>query len=156
DYRVSARPLLWSCAFTLFSESPIAGVGLGAFSWRLPDALAARGATLPARDNPGSAYVQALAETGLPRLLLTLLFAGALARAWAARLAALERAPAAAGAGAAALAFLLALAFGSHWFAPDVCLLFFLFASLAADRAPEPGRPTARRLRSAAVAVYGV
>jgi O-antigen ligase len=155
-YRISARPLLWSCAGRLFLESPLAGVGLGAFSWRLPDALAQGGESLPVRDNPGSAYVQALAETGLPGVLLTFAFVWRLARAAARRIPELGVNPVRAGAGAGVLAFLLALVFGSHWFAPDVCLLFFLFAALAAEGAapaePRAGRP----LRWAAVAIYGL
>ncbi|MGH9398746.1 MAG: O-antigen ligase family protein, partial [Thermoanaerobaculia bacterium] len=61
EQRVSARPLLWSCAQRMFAADPLSGVGVGAFSWRLPDALAQINVRLPARDNPGSGYVQALA-----------------------------------------------------------------------------------------------
>lgn len=154
EYRISARPLLWSCAGRLFLESPLAGVGLGAFSWRLPDALAERHESLPTRDNPGSAYVQALSETGLPGVFLTLGFAWCLARAAAGRILELDRDPVRAGAGAGVVAFLLALVFGSHWFAPDVCLLFFLFAALAAGGVAPPERKAARPLRLAAIAVY--
>ncbi len=154
EQRVSSRPLLWSCAWRLFAANPLSGVGLGAFSWRLPDVLAETGDRLPARDNPGSAYVQALAETGLLGALLTLWLAWRFGRDAAARVPALDADPVGAGAGAGVLAFLLALVFGSHWFAPDVCLLFFLFAALAARPAATPESRAARTLRAAAVAVY--
>ncbi len=154
EQRVSSRPLLWSCAWRLFQANPVSGVGLGAFSWRLPDALAETGDRLPARDNPGSAYVQALAETGVLGALLTLGLAWRFGRDAAARIPALDADPIGAGAGAAVLAFLLALVFGSHWFAPDVCLLFFLFAAISARPAAAPEPRAARRLRTAAVAVY--
>jgi O-antigen ligase len=155
--RVSSRPLLWSCAVRLFAADPISGAGIGAFAWRLPDVLGERGQSFPARDNPGSAYAQAAAETGLPGLLLTLALASSLGRAAARRLPALDRDPAAGGAGAAVLAFLLALAFGSHWFAPDVCLLFFLLASIVAgpgiaDRVSRP----AGLVRAACIGAYAL
>ncbi len=63
-------------------------------------------------------------------------------------------------------AFLIALAIGSHWFAPDVSLAFFLFASVAAPAAssallaaaaktPRATRTASgRRWRAALVAVY--
>jgi hypothetical protein len=152
--RVSARPLLWSCAWRLFEANPLSGVGLGAFSWRLPDVLAERNERLPARDNPGSAYVQALAETGLIGALLTLGLVWRLGREGAARVPCLDADPVGAAAGAAVLAFLLALVFGSHWFAPDVCLLFFLFAALATGPAGTPEARPVRALRHAAVGVY--
>jgi O-antigen ligase len=152
EQRASARPLLWSCAGRLFLESPLAGVGLGAFSWRLPDALAQGGESLPTRDNPGSAYVQALAETGLPGLLLTLLFAGRLARVAVRRISGWNADLVGAGAAAAVLAFLLALVFGSHWFAPDVCLLFFLFTAVVVEADAQAETRGARLLRRAAIA----
>ncbi len=52
------------------AEYPIAGAGLGAFSWQLPNLLAEEGRALPLRDNPGNAYLQALAETGAIGFLL--------------------------------------------------------------------------------------
>jgi O-antigen ligase len=152
--RVSARPLLWSCALRLFEANPLSGVGLGAFSWRLPDVLAEVNERLPARDNPGSAYVQALAETGLIGALLTLWLAWRLGRDAAARVPDLDADPVGAAAGAGVVAFLLALLFGSHWFAPDVCLLFFLFAALAVGPAVTREARLARALRRAAVGVY--
>lgn len=154
EQRVSSRPLLWSCAARLFAANPLSGVGLGAFSWRLPDVLAQSKERTPTRDNPGSAYVQALAETGLPGALLTLWLVWRLGRGAAARLPALDADPIGAAAGAGVLAFLLALVFGSHWFAPDVCLLFFLFAALSAWPAAAPESRPARVLRAAAVGVY--
>jgi O-antigen ligase len=156
-HRISSRPLLWSCAATMLATDPLSGAGMGAFSWRLPDVLAERGQSFPALDNPGSAYVQSAAEAGVPGLVLTLVLALSLGRGAAQRLPELDRDPAAAGAGAAVLAFLLALVFGSHWFAPDVCLLFFLLASTASG----PGigqhvsRP-ARLLRAGCVGVYAI
>jgi O-antigen ligase len=156
-HRISSRPLLWSCGASLLAADPFSGAGIGAFSWRLPDVLAERGQSFPARDNPGSAYVQAAAEGGVPGLLLTLALAWSLGRVSARRLPELERDPAAAGAAASVFAFLLALAFGSHWFAPDVCLLFFLLASIAAGPASAPpvSRP-AGLLRALCVGVYAV
>lgn len=152
--RVSARPLLWSCALRLFEENPLSGVGLGAFSWRLPDVLAELNQRLAARDNPGSAYMQALAETGLIGALLTLWLALRLGRGAAARVRRFDADPLGAAAGAGVVAFLLALVFGSHWFAPDVCLLFFLFAALACAPTEDPESRPARVLRHALVGVY--
>ena len=154
--RVSARPLLWSCALRLFEANPLSGVGVGAFSWRLPDVLADLGERLPARDNPGSAYVQALAETGLIGAVLTLWFAWRLGRDAAKRVPHVDTDPVGAAAGAGVLSFLLALFLGSHWFAPDVSLLFFLFAALAAGPAAAPESRPARALRRTAAGLYAV
>jgi O-antigen ligase len=155
DYRVSARPLLWQSALRLFERHPVEGAGLGAFSWQLPNLLAERGLALPIRDNPGNAYLQALAETGAIGFLLTLALALILAREGRAALAAWKEAPWAAGAGAAVIGFLVALALGSHWFAPDIALLFFLLAAVAARAAvlaPARGMARARGLLIAAYA----
>ena len=150
--RVSARPLLWSAAWRLFREHPLEGGGMGVFSWELPDLLKAQGARLPMRDNPGSAYFQALAETGILGLAITLLFAAALARDAVRRLASGEGVAVAAA--LAALSFLGALVVGSHWLAADTGLFFFLIASVAALPA-EPGRswPSRPWLR-AGVSIY--
>jgi O-antigen ligase len=159
EERASSRSLLWTAAVRLFAKHPVEGAGLGAFSWQLPNLMAEQGRALPMRDNPGSAYLQALAETGAIGFVLTVLFAIFLLRealVALSRVAALSAAgarPLAAGCGAAALGFLVALAFGSHWFAPDVALAFFLFAATVARPAPEPA-PSAARLRRAAVLVY--
>ncbi len=79
--------------------------------------------------------MQALAETGAAGFLLTAFFVVSLA------VLALRRARAsdavAAGSGVAAAAFLAVLAVGSHWFAADVSLLFFLLAAHVAGPAPE-------------------
>ena len=57
-----------------------------------------------------------------------------------------------AGYGVGLVAFLLAMVFGSHWFAPDVSLLFFLLASASVADEPTPRRsPAAAR---AAVWLY--
>ena len=152
--RVSARPVLWSAAARLFREHPLEGGGMGVFSWELPDLLKAMGARLPMRDNPGSAYVQALAETGILGLAITLLFAAALARDAVRRLAS-GAADAVAAAGAlASLSFLGALLVGSHWLAADTGLFFFLMACVAALPA-EPGKswPPRTWLR-AGVSIY--
>ncbi|HEY7114186.1 MAG TPA: O-antigen ligase family protein [Thermoanaerobaculia bacterium] len=133
--RASARPVLWKAAVRLFREHPLEGGGMGVFTWRLPDLLQAQGVRWKMRDNPGSAYFQALAETGLLGLAVTLVFAAALARAALSRV---EKEPADAVASACAvavLAFLGALAVGSHWLAPDAGLLFFLAAAVAAPSA---------------------
>ncbi|HEY7369335.1 MAG TPA: O-antigen ligase family protein, partial [Thermoanaerobaculia bacterium] len=71
--RLSSRPLLWKSAIAEFRQDPVEGGGLGSFSWRLPD-LAATGERFRMRDNPGSAYLQALAETGLAGFALTIWF----------------------------------------------------------------------------------
>ena len=162
EFRASARPILWESAVRLFGKEPVAGAGLGAFSWQLPNLLHEQGRALPMRDNPGNAYLQALAETGAVGFLLTLGLAAVLAReAWAARRR-VAAAPLEAGGGAAVLAFLVALLTGSHWFASDVVLLFFLIAAVAAREAgPSPGRGGAlvRRLLVgiyAAAALWGV
>ena len=130
EFRVSARPALWRAAGDLFLEHPLEGAGTGVFQWSLPDLMRRRGRGLPMRDNPGSGYVQALAETGVIGFLLTIALAVALA------VEALRRARdgadvGRAGPGIAVAAFVVALAAGSHWLAPDVSLLFFLLAAAA-------------------------
>jgi hypothetical protein len=152
--------MLWESALRLFGRHPVEGAGLGAFSWQLPDLLAEQGRSLPVRDNPGNAYLQALAETGAIGFLLTVALAIGLAR---------FTFSGADGTGGAVTAFLIALVIGSHWLAPDVCLAFFLLASVAASgadtafdgapvvdaKAPSPPRAAAgRRWRVALVGVY--
>jgi O-antigen ligase len=143
EFRTSARPLLWASALRLFRRHPVEGAGLSAFSWQLPDLAAEAGHSLPIRDNPGSAYLQALAETGLIGFALLAALVVALGR-----LALSGRD----GAGGAVAAFLVALAVGSHWLAPDVALLFFLLAAVAAPI--EVPRASGRRLRAALVLIY--
>jgi len=158
DARASSRPVLWSSAIDLFAQDPIAGGGLGAFSWQLPTLLAERARALPLRDNPGSAYLQALAETGAIGFLLTLVLAALLAREGFAALARGGQDPLAAGAGAGVLGFLVALGVGSHWFAPDSSLLFFLLAAVAARPATASDasvRRWGRWLSRGAVGAYG-
>lgn len=147
EFHASSRPLLWQSAVRLFRHHPVEGAGLAAFSWELPDLLAEAGQSLPMRDNPGNAYLQALAETGAIGFVLTAVLAVSLARF------ALSGGE---GSGAAVAAFLAALALGSHWLAPDVALLFFLLAALAAPVvAPAPRGSAAGRLgRAALVALY--
>lgn len=152
EYRVSARPLLWRAAGRLFLRHPVEGAGVGAFSWKLPDLISEERRRLPLRDNPGSGYVQALAETGAAGFFLTVLFALAVGRQ--ALLRAREPDAGVAGAGAAALAFLVALLIGSHWLASDVSLFFFLLAAAAAGSNPERESRTAKTLRIGAVLVY--
>lgn len=105
---------------------------MGAFSWNLPD-LTAGQSRLAMHDNPGSAYVQALAETGLAGGFLTALFVVSLGVAGLKRAREANGLPA--GAGAAAVAFLAVLAVGSHWFAPDISLFSFLLAAVVAGPA---------------------
>jgi hypothetical protein len=154
--RVSARPTLWRAAWRLFRENPLQGGGMGSFQWRLPDLLSADGARSPMRDNPGSAYFQALAETGLLGFLLLLLFAFLLARDALRRLLRAEGEAVEEACALAVLAFLGVLAVGSHWLAADIGLLFFLVASVAA-RAPEAAAAFPRRAwLAAAVVLYAV
>jgi O-antigen ligase len=152
--RSSSRTLLWDAALRMFRREPVAGGGLGAFAWELPNLLTETGRSLPLRDNPGNAYLQSLAETGLVGFLVTLGVCLALAReAW---LAACGTDSACRGAGAGVLAFLGALATGSHWFAPDVALYFFLLAAVCARTRTSPASARAVRLRVLLVAVYVV
>ncbi|MEX1244248.1 MAG: O-antigen ligase family protein [Thermoanaerobaculia bacterium] len=154
EYRASARPILWESAVRLFGKEPVAGAGLGAFPWQLPNLLHEQGRALPMRDNPGNAYLQALAETGIVGFLLTLGLAAVLAReAWAARRRVAD-APLEAGAGAALLAFLVTLSTGSHWFASDVVFLFFLVASVAVGEAKPARTRWPGRLSALLVAAY--
>ncbi len=132
EYRVSERPVLWRSALRLFRQSPIEGAGVGAFSWRLPDLLREENRPLPMRDNPGSAYLQALGETGLVGFVVTLILVLSLGRQAAASLATAGSGSFDIGAGVAVIAFSIALLLGSHWLAPDVCLFFFLLAALVA------------------------
>ena len=156
EAKASSRPVLWAGAVRLFGRHPVAGAGLGAYSWQLPNLLAEEGRTLPLRDNPGSAYLQALAETGAIGFLLTILLAALVAReAWRA-ISGREGSPLVAGCGAASIGFLAALVFGSHWFAPDVSLAFFLFAACVARPASVPEPAAAPRLRRAAVLAYAL
>ncbi len=142
EYRVSARPLLWRAAGRLFLRHPVEGAGMGVFSWRFPDLMREENRRFRMRDNPGSAYVQALAETGVIGFLVTAIFVVSLGVLALRR--AREKDTLIAGAGVASASFLAALAVGSHWFAPDVSLLFFLLAALvagpAAARAPEDSK----------------
>jgi len=155
EYRVSARPLLWRAAGRLFLRHPVEGAGVGAFAWTLPDLLREEARALPARDNPGSGYVQALAETGLLGGLVTFAAVLALAlQAWR-RARSSDGDLVSAAAAVAVLGFLAALAAGSHWLAPDVSLLFFLLAASSAPAAPTPEGRASRRLRLWAVALYG-
>lgn len=132
EFRVSARPVLWRAAIRLFLRNPVVGAGMGAFTWRFPDLLAEENRSLGIRDNPGSGYVQALAETGGIGFAVTLAAALSLAaQGWRrARDAAAD--PSEAAAGLAVIAFLAALVVGSHWLAPDAALLFFLLAASSA------------------------
>jgi O-antigen ligase len=134
EYRMSARPLLWRAAGRLFLRHPVEGAGMGVFSWQFPDLMREENRRFLMRDNPGSAYVQALAETGAAGFLLTAFFVVSLGALALRR--ARERDVLVGGTGVAIAAFLAALAVGSHWFAPDVSLLFFLLAALVAGPAP--------------------
>lgn len=155
EYRVSARPLLWRAAWHLFQRHPLEGAGLSAFSWQFPDLMREEGRAFPMRDNPGSAYLQALAETGLLGLLMTAAFVTSLAGQALAGVRLLDRNVLRGSAGAAVLAFLVALAVGSHWLAPDVCLLFFLCASVTAASWKAPEKRWIRNARLGGVLLYG-
>jgi len=152
--RASARPVLWRAALRLFREHPLEGGGMGVFTWRLPDLLRAEGVRWKMRDNPGSAYFQALAETGLLGLAVTLVFAAVLAREALRRVESEPGDGIASACALAVIAFLGALAVGSHWLAPDAALLFFLAAAVAVPAAP-PGPAFPRRSwLAAAVVLY--
>jgi O-antigen ligase len=141
EYRVSTRPVLWQSAIALFRRHPVEGLGLGAFSWQLPNLLAEEGRSLATTDNPGSAYLQALAETGLPGLLLTAAFLGIVAaESWSTLRGAGGSGLASAG-GAVVLGFVASLLTGSHWLSPDVAFVFFLAAAVALRRENAASKP---------------
>ncbi len=152
EYRVSARPLLWRAAGRLFLRHPVEGAGMGAFSWQFPDLMSEERRRFVMRDNPGSGYVQALAETGAVGFLLTALFALAAGRQALRR--AREEDAGSGGAGVAATAFLVVLAVGSHWLATDVSLFFFLLAAATAGSSSAAESRVARTSRLAAVVLY--
>jgi hypothetical protein len=152
EYRVSARPLLWRAAGRLFLRHPVEGAGMGAFSWQFPDLMSEESRRFVMRDNPGSGYVQALAETGAAGFFLTALFALVAGRQALSR--AREPDAGIGGAGVAAAAFLVALAVGSHWLATDVSLFFFLLAAVAAGSSGAAESRTMRTSTLAAVLVY--
>jgi O-antigen ligase len=158
DFRVSTRPLLWESAARLFAGHPVEGAGVGAFTWQLPNLLAENGRSLGGRtDNPGNAYLQALAETGLIGFALTVFLAAALAREAARGLRDPARPGLEVGAAAAVLGFLAVLLIGSHWLAPDSAFFFFLAASVAAGPPPAVSSPSrAARWLPAALAAYAV
>jgi O-antigen ligase len=149
--RSSSRPILWRAALQLFAESPVVGGGLGSFSWRLPDLAGVDRDRLALRDNPGSAYLQALAETGIVGLFLTLVFVVSLGRQALSR----ARDPVSSGASTAVLAFLLVSVVGSHWLAPEAGFLFFLLCAVVASRG-ERSRQTGARLRLLLVALFAI
>ncbi len=154
EYRVSARPVLWRAAGRLFLRHPFQGAGMAAFSWEFPDLLRAEGRSLPSRDNPGSGYVQALAETGALGFLVTAAAALALAaQGWRhARDPAAD--PRTAAGGISVVVFLAALAAGSHWLAPDVALFFFLLAAACGPAGSAEKTAAFARLSTAAVVAY--
>ncbi len=154
EYRVSARPLLWRAATRLFLRHPVEGAGMGAFSWELPDLLREEGRSLPSRDNPGSGYVQALAETGAVGFLVTACAALALAAQAGRHARGPDADPRTAAAGISVIVFLVALSAGSHWFAPDVALLFFLLAACSAPPSEAREQAWFRRSATAAAVVY--
>jgi hypothetical protein len=137
---------------------------MGVFSWQFPDLMMQENRRFLMRDNPGSGYVQALAETGAAGFLLTAFLVGSLGTLALRR--AREKDVLVSGAGVAVAAFLAALAVGSHWFAPDVSLLFFLLASLVAGTAPsrasdglkagEAATPWLRRSLLVLIVLYAV
>ena len=113
------------------------------------------GRSLPLRDNPGNAYLQALAETGAIGFLLTLALAAVLAREAVAALARWrDGAARGAGCGAGVLGFLVALAWARTGSRPTSALALLLFAavrrartrgarnSAAWPRRGPPGRPS--------------
>jgi O-antigen ligase len=151
DDRVSSRPILWRAALRQFAESPVEGGGVGSFAWRLPELAGEDRARLGIRDNPGSAYLQALAETGAIGLALTLILVFAVAG----HALSSAREPGRLGPAAALLAFVLVLVVGSHWLAPEGSLFFFLLCAAVAREGRETG-PFAAGVRWTLVLVYGV
>jgi O-antigen ligase len=147
EYRVSERPALWRAAARLFWNHPLEGGGMGSFAWRLPDLLRDENRRLPMRDNPGNAYLQALAETGIIGFVITLAFVFTLGRIALSRARERPGDAVSAGAGVSVSAFVLAMGLGSHWFAPDVALVFFLLVSIATG---------ARRKESSATSVWSL
>lgn len=151
DDRISSRPILWRAAFAELADSPVEGGGLGSFAWRLPDLAGEDRARLGIRDNPGSAYLQALAETGVIGFLLTLLFLVPLAGQAISGTGDTARL----GAAAAILSFLLVLVVGSHWLAPEVSLFFFLLSAVVAADGRKTGR-LGGRVRGALLLLFAV
>ncbi|MEP7133258.1 MAG: O-antigen ligase family protein [Acidobacteriota bacterium] len=154
EYRVSARPLLWRAATRLFLRHPVEGAGMGAFAWELPDLLREEGRSLPSRDNPGSGYVQALAETGTVGFLVTACAALALAVQSGRHARDPDADPRTAAAGISVIVFLVALSAGSHWLAPDAALFFFLLAACSASPSEAREQAWFRRSATAAAVVY--
>jgi hypothetical protein len=139
----------------LFRTHPAEGAGLGAYAWQLPNLLAEEGRTAKIMDNPGNAYLQALAEGGAIGGVLTALFVAVLAVQALRSVRDASGSAAAAGAGASLLGLFAALATGSHWFAPDVALVVFEMAAVTAAPAPVgAGARWAARTGAAALAVY--
>jgi hypothetical protein len=153
--RVSARPILWKSALLLFERHPLAGAGMGAYSWELPDLVREQGVRLPQRDNPGNAYLQALCETGLIGFVVTGLFLLLLARQAVRRLPRSTDEPIFGSSAVAVLAFLGAMLVGSHWLAADAVFLFFLLCAVVAPPGGEKGR-TGRRVRALLAIGYAV
>ena len=152
QYRVSSRPVLWRSAVLLFERHPLDGAGLGAYAWSLPNVLAEQGLATGISDNPGNAYLQALAETGAIGLGLTLVLAFVAGRESLRSLRGAGGGAAAAGAGASLIGFLAALVTGSHWFSADAALVFFLLLAVT-SRAAERDAPRAIAARAGALAV---
>jgi O-antigen ligase len=161
EFRVSARPILWSGAWEAWRQNPIAGLGWNAFSWQLPNVSPSAGALMWGYDNPGNFYIQVLTETGLAGMAIFLLFFAAVARSVASLLSAARRAsPPDLGVGAAASlsGFAVAMFFGSHLLAAEVsCAAFLLLAQLPRREAGSAGISRAARFALlAAAAAWGV
>jgi hypothetical protein len=106
------------------------------------------------RDNPGSAYLQALAETGLAGFALTLWLLGAAA---VEAFRAIGRGDGlAAAAGLSVAGFVAALAVGSHWLGADAGLCFFLLLALCAGARTSPESRPARVARLLLLGVWTV
>jgi O-antigen ligase len=152
--RASSRPFLWRVAIEAFEDHPLAGLGWNAYSWQLPNYAARLGRPIQGYDNPGSFYLQALCETGIPGFVLVLCLAGVL---FATALHALrtDAAPRemAAGAAAALIGFLAALAVGSHLMAAEVAAGFFLWTAVVV---PDAGGKPALGVSAGLAAVVAV
>ena len=167
DVNARARFLYWGAAFEMWRAHPLAGVGAGNFSTRLPEARAAFAARYP--DSPLSQlnekflnagahneYLQILAETGAAGLALFLAFSATLV--WAAwRALRGSRGPLAPGAVASLAVFAVssgASAVSFRWMGSG--LVFFFAAALVTRLSAQAAAGATRAVEDAATPAEGV